>query len=70
MCVCVYVCVCVCNDPDGGLVRPEGLLLIEPAEEALLDGIPRAREERKKISQSYINMFLWAMYKCSLTSVA
>ena len=41
-------------------MRPEGLLLIEPAEEALLDGIPRAREERKKISQSYINMFLWA----------
>lgn len=32
----------VCTDPDGGLVRPEGLLLIEPAEEVLLEGIPRA----------------------------
>lgn len=26
--------------PDGGLVRPEGLLLIELAEEVLLEGIP------------------------------
>lgn len=28
------------TDPDGGLVMPERLLLTEPAEEALLDGIP------------------------------
>lgn len=35
------------TDPDGGLVRPEGLLLIDPAEEILLDGIPRAKEGKK-----------------------
>lgn len=34
------------TDPDGGLVMPERLLLTEPAEEALLDGIPRAKERK------------------------
>ena len=50
MCVCVCVCVCVVcvsTDPDGGLVRPEGLLLTEPADETLLDGIPGAKERKE-----------------------
>lgn len=42
----VRVCVCArpCTDPDGGLVRPDGLLLAEPEEETLLEGIPRVIE--------------------------
>lgn len=39
--------VCVCTDPDGGLVRPEGVLLTDPAEELLQDGIPRAKNIKK-----------------------
>lgn len=41
--MCVVVSVCV-TDPDGGLVSPEGLLLTEPAEKALPEGIPVVRE--------------------------
>lgn len=41
--VCMSACVCPRTDPDGGLVRPEGVLFTDPAEELLEDGIPRAK---------------------------
>lgn len=38
--------------PDGGLVRPEALLLTEPADEVLPDGIP---EEERETSEEKLN---------------
>lgn len=46
---------CVSTDPDGGLVRPEGLLLIDPAEEILLDGMPAAKKKKKKVTVIWSN---------------
>lgn len=38
----------VSTDPDGGLVRPDRLLLPEPEDDTLVGGIPRAIDKRTK----------------------
>ncbi len=59
--MCVCVCVCVCTNPDGGLERPDGLFLIETAEEILLDGIPGTRQNKMRVTQEYVRVTVFCV---------